>query len=146
MAPATYPPLTSIQCSYSGDLRCQAVHGPSGSELSTDAPTDNQGRGERFSPTDLVATALASCILTVMGIVAERKGWPLAGATARVEKRMSSEGPRRIAALEVWISLPADLLNRLNGQELALLRQAADTCPVKQSLGDSVAITLHWSA
>ena len=137
--------MTRIQCRYTGDLRCQALHGPSGSELSTDAPTDNQGKGELFSPTDLVATALSTCMLTVMGIVAERKGWPLAGATAHVEKRMSTEAPRRIAALEVWITLPQPLVDSLSERDLTLLRQAAETCPVKQSLHDGVAITLHWS-
>jgi putative redox protein len=138
--------MTSIRCSYAGDLRCEAVHGPSASELSTDAPTDNQGRGERFSPTDLVATALATCMLTVMGILAERHGWPLHGATARVEKRMSGEGPRRIAALEVWIDLPEDLTAALSEAELAMLRHAAETCPVKRSLEGSVAMTLQWGA
>ncbi|MGA0338894.1 MAG: OsmC family protein, partial [Vulcanococcus sp.] len=94
--------MTQINSSYSGDLRCASLHGPSGSALETDAPTDNQGKGERFSPTDLVATALSTCILTIMGIVAERHDWDLKGCTARVEKVMTSEAPRKIAQLEVW--------------------------------------------
>ncbi|MFZ9621510.1 MAG: OsmC family protein, partial [Prochlorococcaceae cyanobacterium] len=94
--------MTTITSRYDGALRCRASHGPSGSTLETDAPTDNQGQGERFSPTDLVATALSTCILTIMGIVAERHGWSLEGASARVEKTMSVEPPRRIALLEVW--------------------------------------------
>ena len=69
--------MTTIHSIYGGELRCTARHDPSGSLLDTDAPTDNQGKGERFSPTDLVATALATCILTVMGIVAQRHGWSL---------------------------------------------------------------------
>ena len=89
--------MTQITSSYSGQLRCASVHGPSGSALETDAPTDNQGKGERFSPTDLVATALNTCILTIMGIVAERHDWDLKGCTARVEKVMTREAPRKIA-------------------------------------------------
>ena len=130
MASATYRPVTRIQCRYTGDLRCQALHGPSGSELSTDAPTDNQGKGERFSPTDLVATALSTCMLTIMGIVAERHGWSLEGASARVEKTMTSTPPRRIAQLTVWVELPAGL----DAQQRALLQRAAESCPVKLSL------------
>ena len=101
--------VTSISSSYSGHLRCSSVHSPSGSVLETDAPTDNQGKGERFSPTDLIATALNTCILTIMGIVAERHKWDLKGCTARVEKVMTSEAPRKIALLEVWIELPAHI-------------------------------------
>ena len=103
--------MTTITCRYDGGLRCGAVHGPSGSALSTDAPLDNQGKGECFSPTDLIATSLATCLLTIMGIVAERHGWPLEGAAARVEKTMSSDAPRRISQLEVWIELPAGLVD-----------------------------------
>ena len=80
--------MTTITCRYDGQLRCQAVHAPSGCLLTTDAPVDNQGRGEAFSPTDLVATALATCILTILGITAERHGIALEGSEARVEKSM----------------------------------------------------------
>lgn len=132
--------MTSIICNYGGHLRCQAVHGPSGSELETDAPTDNNGKGERFSPTDLVATALASCILTVMGIAAERHNWSLEGAAVRVEKTMTSGGIRKIALLEAWISLPAEL----DSQQRALLQRIAEECPVKTSLMGSVPMQLHW--
>jgi putative redox protein len=133
--------MTTITCQYDGGLRCGAVHGPSGSALNTDAPLDNQGKGECFSPTDLIATSLATCLLTIMGIVAERHGWPLEGAAARVEKTMSSEPPRRISRLEVWIELPAALDER----QRQVLMRAADTCPVKVSLEGSVAMELHWS-
>ena len=132
--------MTSIQCHYQGQLRCLAVHGPSGSELDTDAPIDNNGKGERFSPTDLVATALAHCILTVMGIVAERHGLALEGATVRIEKTMTSGAVRKIALLEAWISLPASL----DQQQQALLRRTAEACPVKASLAGAVPMTLHW--
>ena len=132
--------MTTIDSRYEGALRCHASHGPSGSVLETDAPTDNQGKGERFSPTDLVATALSTCILTILGIVAERHGWPLQGATARVQKTMGAEAPRRIALLEVWISLPVGL----SEQQRAVLQRAGESCPVKLSLEGAVPIRLHW--
>lgn len=133
--------MTTILCHYEGALRCSASHGPSGSQLSTDAPTDNQGLGERFSPTDLVATALSTCMLTIMGIVAERHGWSLEGCSARVEKTMTSEPPRRIALLSVWLTLP----EALDEQQRAVLQRAAEACPVKRSLEGAVPMQVHWS-
>ena len=133
--------MTQITSSYSGELRCTSIHGPSGSALETDAPTDNQGQGERFSPTDLVATALNTCILTIMGIVAERHDWDLKGCTARVEKVMTREAPRKIAKLEVWIELPA----HLDAKARKILQKAGENCPVKVSLEGAVPMELHWS-
>jgi putative redox protein len=133
--------VTLIDSTYSGQLRCLASHGPSGTTLETDAPTDNQGQGARFSPTDLVATALSTCMLTIMGIVAERHGWALEGCSARVEKTMSRETPRRIALLTVWVTLPEGL----EPQQRALLQRAAETCPVKVSLEGSIPMELHWN-
>jgi putative redox protein len=133
--------VTLIDSVYLGELRCHSSHGPSGSTLDTDAPTDNQGKGERFSPTDLVATALSSCMLTIMGIVAERHGWSLEGCSARVEKTMTSEPPRRIALLTVWVTLP----DGLSEQQRAVLQRAAEACPVKRSLEGAVPMQLHWS-
>lgn len=133
--------MTLIDSTYTGQLRCLASHGPSGTILETDAPTDNQGKGERFSPTDLVATALSTCMLTIMGIVAERHGWTLEGCSARVEKTMSRETPRRIAQLTVWVTLP----DGLQEQQRALLQRAAETCPVKVSLEGAIPMELHWS-
>jgi len=133
--------VTLIDSTYTGQLRCLASHGPSGTILETDAPTDNQGKGERFSPTDLVATALSTCMLTIMGIVAERHGWTLEGCSARVEKTMSRETPRRIAQLTVWVTLP----DGLQEQQRALLQRAAETCPVKVSLEGAIPMELHWS-
>ncbi len=132
--------MTLIDSTYLGELRCRSSHGPSGSELDTDAPIDNQGKGERFSPTDLVATALSTCMLTIMGIVAERHGWSLEGCSARVEKTMTSEAPRRIALLSVWVQLPEGL----DDQQRAVLRRAAEACPVKRSLQGAVAMELRW--
>ena len=133
--------MTSISSNYSGDLRCTSVHRPSGSALETDAPADNQGRGERFSPTDLVATALNTCLLTIMGIVAERHGWDLQGCKARVEKVMTAEPPRKIACLEIWIELPA----HIDPKDRKILEKAAENCPVKLSLQGSVPMIFHWS-
>jgi putative redox protein len=133
--------VTLIDSTYLGELRCRSSHGPSGSELDTDAPTDNQGKGERFSPTDLVATALSTCMLTIMGIVAERHGWSLEGCTTRVEKTMTTEPPRRIAQLTVWVTLPEGL----DEQQRTVLRRAAEACPVKRSLDGAVPMELHWS-
>jgi Predicted redox protein, regulator of disulfide bond formation len=133
--------MTLIDSVYVGELRCRSSHQPSGSELDTDAPTDNQGKGERFSPTDLVATALSTCMLTIMGIVAERHGWSLEGCRARVEKTMTSEPPRRIALLSVWLTLP----EALDERQRAVLQRAAEACPVKRSLEGAVPMQVHWS-
>jgi putative redox protein len=132
--------MTQMHCSYEGNLRTLAVHDSSGSQLITDAPLDNQGRGEAFSPTDLVATALASCILTILGIVAERHGIRLDPCSARVEKTMTAGGVRRIGLLEVWISLPPGL----EPQQRQLLERAGEGCPVKRSLEEAVPMILHW--
>jgi len=132
--------MTLMHCRYEGGLRCLSVHESSGQQLITDAPLDNQGKGESFSPTDLVATALASCILTILGIVAERHGLDLEPCSARVEKTMTSEGVRRIAQLEVWISLPPGL----QASDRQLLERAGEGCPVKRSLEGAVPMTLHW--
>lgn len=90
---------------YEGGLRCSMVHEPSGAQFSTDAPVDNNGKGESFSPTDLVGAALAGCMSTIMGIVAARKGIKLEGMTVEVGKHMNAD-PRRIGKLEVVISVP----------------------------------------
>lgn len=129
-----------ITVTYQGDLRCEAVHGPSGKRLHTDAPVDNQGKGESFSPTDLVATALASCILTTIGIVAKRHGIAFEGATARVEKHMIADPARRIARLPVVIRVPV----ALDEKQRKLLIHTAETCPVHKSLGANVELPVSW--
>ena len=98
--------MVEIRLEYQGDLHCKAVHGPSGTELFTDAPKDNQGRGESLSPTDLCATALGSCMLTTMGIAARTLNLDMKGATAVVEKEMTSSPPRTIQRLTVRIRVP----------------------------------------
>lgn len=127
---------------YEGDLRCTAVHGPSQSSIETDAPVDNTGKGERFSPTDLVGTALATCVLTTMAIAGRRKGLELPGMTATARKHMTSEPPRRIAKLEVAITIPLPA----GHPERAFLEAAARGCPVGRSLHPDTVIeeTFSW--
>ena len=133
-----------IEIAYQGGLRCCAVHGPSRAELFSDAPVDNHGKGESFSPTDLVATALGTCMLTVMGIYAERHGIELKGATATVAKEMVAAPVRRIGRLtcEIRAPLAADHPQR------AALERVALTCPVHQSLHPDVEkpVTFIWGA
>jgi putative redox protein len=136
--------MVTIEITYTGELRCSNVHGPSRTELVTDAPVDNQGKGASFSPTDLVATALGACILTTMGIVAQRHGWPLAGARATVAKHMVADPVRRIGKLAVELHLPGDW----DEKQRSVLERTAHTCPVHQSLapGVEVPVTFHWGA
>lgn len=122
--------MVRIDVAYQGQLRCQATHGPSRATLHTDAPADNHGKGESFSPTDLVATALGTCMLTIMGILAQRKGWELEGTTVTVEKVMATEPVRRIGRLPVTIRLSRPFAT----DERELLERAALTCPVHKSL------------
>ncbi len=125
---------------YQGDLHSEALHEPSGTSIETDAPKDNEGRGERFSPTDLVGAALGSCMLTVMGIVAKRHAWDMTGARAEVEKDMVAAPVRRISRLALQIAMPAGI--PLNAR--AVLERAAHTCPVSQSLHPDVKVELHF--
>ena len=97
--------MVAVSISYEGELRCRATHGPSGSTLITGAPADNQGKGEHFSPSDLVATALGSCILTVIAMKARSLGLDLSGATVVVEKEMSN-APRKIRCLASTVTIP----------------------------------------
>lgn len=126
--------MVVIELEYEGDLHCRAVHGPSGTVLSTDAPKDNQGRGESFSPTDLVATALGSCILTTMGIMARSLGVDLAGTTATVEKEMASAPVRMIARLAVTVHVP----HPASEEQRRRLERVAHACPVHKSLHPDV--------
>lgn len=132
--------MVGVEVTYEGGLRTRAVHGPSGAELLTDAPVDNQGKGEAFSPTDLVGTALGTCVLTIMGIVAERHGWNLKGARARVEKTMVADPARRIGKLAVVLELPGDLPEEAR----ATLERAGRGCPVHRSLAEAVEAPLEF--
>jgi uncharacterized OsmC-like protein len=122
--------MNTATARYAGLLRTEATHVASGTTIQTDAPIDNHGRGEAFSPTDLVSTALGACMMTIMGIVAERHQWDLVDSTYDVVKHMSKEAPRRIAQIDVTFTLPAALAPN----DRALLERAAHTCPVTLSL------------
>jgi putative redox protein len=121
-----------ITAVYQGQLHCEATHGPSGTKLLTDAPTDNGGRGASFSPSDLVATALGTCVMTIMGLVADRHQLDLSGTAIRVEKEMASTPVRRIASLKTKVTFPAGL--DLQPEMRDRLVAAARKCPVHQSL------------
>ncbi len=127
-----------IDVEYQGDLHCSAVHGPSGSQLSTDAPADNQGLAQTFSPTDLVATAIGACMLTVMGIYARPRNICLDSASASVEKEMTKTPPRRIDRLTVTLHLPASLDEKTRDA----LEQVVRMCPVAASLHPDVKVAL----
>ena len=130
--------MVVIEATYAGQLRTRITHGPSGAELATDAPKDNHGRGESFSPTDLVGVALGSCMLTVMGIVAQRHGWNMEGATARVEKHMVADPDRRIGRLVATVTLPSGLPPAAH----AALEQSARNCPVHHTLHPDTEVEL----
>ena len=132
--------MVKIEITYGGELRCQAVHGPSQEVLVTDAPVDNHGKGENFSPTDLVATALGTCMATIMGIVAARKDIDLGGLCISVEKEMIAEPVRRIGALKVCIEMPLPEEH----PDRKLFENAAMQCPVHQSLHPDIAVPISW--
>ena len=135
--------MVKITGEYQGDLHCSAVHGPSGNVLATDAPKDNQGRGEAFSPTDLVATGFGTCIATTMAIVARKHGVEIGGIRYEVKKEMSADAPRRISRLTARLWMPAAARSVPQG----ILEKAANTCPVVQSLSPSIerVIELIWA-
>lgn len=133
--------MVSQSMLYLGELRCRAVHGPSAVELVTDAPTDNQGRGESFSPTDLVITALAACKVTTMGIVAQRDNVRLDGTKVYAEKHMSTDTPRRIARIVIKIDFPPGIAPGYRQK----LEHAARTCPVARSLHPDVVLDVTFS-
>ncbi len=132
--------MVRIDIDYRGRLRCGARHAPSGETLTTDAPVDNQGRGETFSPTDLVATALGTCVATIMGIYAERNGIALEGMRAVVEKEMTSEAPRRIARLSLAFRMPPGL----SAGARTSLEAFVDACPVRRSLHPSIEVPIRF--
>jgi putative redox protein len=134
--------MVTITAKYEGDLCCTAVHGPSAAQLTTDAPKDNEGLGRFFSPTDLVATALGTCVLTTMGLVARRHGLELKGASVKIEKHMQTS-PRRIARLPVEVTVPGTF----TAEQKKLLEATAHACPVHKSLHPDIdaPITMVWA-
>jgi uncharacterized OsmC-like protein len=134
--------MVEINAVYEGTLRCSATHAPSGSVIETDAPVDNHGLGERYSPTDLVATALGSCMMTIMGIYAQRHELDLTGMEVRVEKHMTPEPPRRIASLTTYVKVPLAEDHPKRGA----IERAGTTCPVALSLHPEVnkTVVFEW--
>lgn len=121
-----------IQAIYTGQLGCKATHGPSGNTLVTDAPVDNGGKGESFSPTDLVATALGTCVLTIVGLVSGRHKLDLTGTKVTVTKEMVQQPVRRIGGLRTVVTVPANAVTDQSMRDR--LEAAARKCPVHQSL------------
>jgi putative redox protein len=134
--------MVKITGEYEGELHCVARHEPSGNELNTDAPKDNQGRGEAFSPTDLAATSFATCVATTMAIAGRKQGIELRGLKFTVTKEMSADAPRRIVRLatEVWLPIPK------TAEAAAVLEFAAHNCPMQHSLHPSIdrPVTFRW--
>lgn len=132
--------MVKMNVRYQGQKHCELTHGPSGTRIETDAPKDNQGKGEAFSPTDLVGAALASCILTTMAILTEKDGVNLEGAEASVEKVMTG-APRRIESLTLKIKLPA----KLTPEQRTRLEEIAHSCPVHRSLHPDVKMPMTFT-
>jgi uncharacterized OsmC-like protein len=126
---------------YDGNLRTIATHLQSGTVIETDAPVDNQGQGERFSPTDLVATALGTCMMTIMGIKARDMKVDLKGTKIQVEKIMKSE-PRRIGGINLTFSFPSSL--SLEEKQRVILQRAAETCPVIYSIHPDIDVKVRF--
>jgi putative redox protein len=124
--------MPTIKTTYLGDLRTEAIHLQSGTRIITDAPTDNTGKGEAFSPTDLVAASLGSCIITTMGIVARRESIELTNGELTITKVMSKDAPRRIVRIEVDIMMPPS--EAYSEAFRAKMEYTAQTCPVALSL------------
>ena len=131
--------MVRIDATYDGNLRCTAIHGPSGKQLITDAPVDNMGKGESFSPTDLLATSMLTCIMTIVAIRADSKEIDVSEMTGSVEKTMAS-GPRRVAKLEVVVNLPSGL----DVEDRAWLITEGCNCPVCVSVSESMEVDVTF--
>lgn len=132
--------MVEISLVYEGQLRSTARHMPSGTTLVADAPVDNHGRGESFSPTDLVATALGSCMLTYIGLAADKHGWDVVGTKISVKKEMVADPLRRIGRLIVDITMPREF----DDKEMKILTNAVTTCPVKLSISDRIEVPITF--
>ncbi len=128
---------------YKGNLRCEATHLQSGTIIETDAPTDNRGKGERFSPTDLLCVSLASCIVTTMAMKASDMDIDLTDTTMEITKHMKSD-PRRVGKIEITLNFLPTL--NLDEKQRIILQRSGETCPVKKSLHTDVEIVtvLNW--
>ena len=133
--------MTKMSVLYSGNLRCEVVHSQSKTQIETDAPLDNKGKGERFSPTDLLCTSLATCILTTMAIAAEERSWKFEGVKAEIEKIMNST-PRRIDEIKIHFNFPELGYDDLMKEKI---QRYAHACPVSRSLSPDVLQTVTFS-
>ena len=131
--------MVRIDATYDGNLRCSATHGPSGAKLITDAPVDHMGKGESFSPTDLLATSMLTCIMTIVAIRAASKEIDVAGMTGSVEKSMAAN-PRRVSKLEIIVNLPSNL----NMDDRAWLITEGCNCPVCMSVSESMEVDVTF--
>jgi len=132
--------MVNFTAEYLGGLKCRAVHGPSGVQMLTDAPADVGGSGTTFSPTDLVATGLLTCIMTTMAMVAERNGIKLDGMSGTVEKAMRTSPPRRIDSLKIHLKMPI----AADHPAVEKLKHAAQACPVHLSLHPDITENIEW--
>ncbi|RAJ83350.1 putative OsmC-like protein [Chitinophaga dinghuensis] len=135
--------MQTAEIIYQGELRTVATHLQSGTVIETDAPIDNKGLGQKFSPTDLVATALGSCMLTIMGIKARDNEWKIEGTKVSIKKIMGTD-PRRIVGIDVTFDMPAG--HGLGEKERTILERAAHTCPVAYSIHPDIAqnVVFNW--
>jgi uncharacterized OsmC-like protein len=133
--------MTSL-VNYTGSLRTTCTHIKSNSSFETDAPTDNNGKGERFSPTDLLATSLGACMITVMGIKAETMQIELKGITIDVLKIMKAD-PRRVGGIDLKFNIP-DSLSELDAKSKTILKNTGETCPVFKSLHPDIEVNIDW--
>ena len=131
--------MVRIETVYDGNLRCSATHTPSGQTLVTDAPVDNMGKGQSFSPTDLLATSMLNCMMTIIAIAADSRELDVSGMSGSVEKHMAS-GPRRVSKLEVEISLPTDL----NSEDREWLIKRGLACPVHKSVSQEMEVEVQF--
>ena len=132
--------MSKIKCSYLGDLKCEAKHLQSGKKIKTDAPLDHCGKGENFSPTDLLATSLGSCLLTIMAIKARSNGWELENIYLDIEKIMTKNRERKIEQLIIDIYIPEDLPK----EKLNFLQNASKDCPVTRNISKSLVLEINW--
>ena len=132
--------MNKIKCSYLGDLKCEAKHHQSGNIINTDAPLDHCGKGENFSPTDLLATSLGTCLLTIMAIKARRNGWELENIFLDIEKIMTKTKERKIAQLKIDIYIPENLPK----EKIEFIKNASKDCPVTRNLSESLDLQVIW--
>ena len=132
--------MSKIKCYYLGDLKCEANHLYSNNRIKTDAPLDHYGKGENFSPTDLLATSLGTCILTIMAIKARSNGWELKDVSLEIEKIMTKNKERKIAQLNIDIYIPEELQK----EKIEFIKKASKECPVTRNLSKSLNIIINW--